>query len=126
LIGAGAPGCDRRPFAQAGDWRAYAANHRRRPTWSEYPQYIEKDRPDDAALPADPSASRIFARLRDMCEGIWADEKHQGCGFPTQPSSRGELRTAYIPSRQVPDKAVSLLDTAVGPRRIRQSAIRDD
>src|SRR4051794_34389313 len=93
-------------------------------TWAEYRQYIEKD----------PALTRRFQPIqideRDvetcciMLRGLLAPmEKH-----PRVRNSDAAIVAAvnlshrYIPSRQLPDKAVSLLDTAAARVAISQSA----
>ncbi|QCI64042.1 type VI secretion system ATPase TssH [Phreatobacter stygius] len=83
-------------------------------TWSEYRQYIEKD----------PALTRRFqpiaidepdaARCCDMLRGILAPmEKHHGVRISDAAVVAAvTLSQRYIPARQLPDKAVSLIDTA--------------
>ncbi|MGL4290929.1 MAG: type VI secretion system ATPase TssH [Phreatobacter sp.] len=83
-------------------------------TWSEYRQYIEKD----------PALTRRFqpiaidepdaARCCDMLRGILGPmEKHHGVRISDAAVVAAvTLSQRYIPARQLPDKAVSLIDTA--------------
>lgn len=92
-------------------------------TWSEYRQYIEKD----------PALTRRFqpvqidepdtARCCDMLRGILAPmEKHHGVRISDAAIVAAvSLSQRYIPARQLPDKAVSLLDTACARVAISQS-----
>src|SRR5262249_32158772 len=94
-------------------------------TWSEYRQYIEKD----------PALTRRFqpiqvgepdvARCCDMLRGIvGAMEKHHKVRISDAAVVAAvNLSHRYIPARQLPDKAVSLLDTACARVAISQSAV---
>ncbi|KAF0230551.1 MAG: type VI secretion system protein [Beijerinckiaceae bacterium] len=92
-------------------------------TWSEYRQYIEKD----------PALTRRFQpvqidepdtqRCCDMLRGILAPmEKHHGVRISDAAIVAAvTLSQRYIPARQLPDKAVSLLDTACARVAISQN-----
>lgn len=92
-------------------------------TWSEYRQHIEKD----------PALTRRFqpiavdepdaARCCDMLRGILAPmEKHHGVRISDAAVVAAvHLSQRYIPARQLPDKAVSLLDTACARVAVSQS-----
>jgi type VI secretion system protein VasG len=94
-------------------------------TWSEYRQYIEKD----------PALTRRFQPIQigepdvstccDMLRGILAPmEKHHNVRISDAAIAAAvNLSNRYIPSRQLPDKAVSLLDTASARVAISQSAV---
>jgi type VI secretion system protein VasG len=94
-------------------------------TWSEYRQYIEKD----------PALTRRFqpiqvgepdvARCCDMLRGILLPmEKHHKVRITDAAIVAAvNLSHRYIPARQLPDKAVSLLDTAAARVAISQSAV---
>ncbi len=93
-------------------------------TWSEYKKYIEKD----------PALTRRFqmiqvhepdeARAIDMLRGIVAPlEKHHGVSILDDAVRTAvSLSHRYIPARQLPDKAVALLDTAAARVAISQHA----
>jgi type VI secretion system protein VasG len=93
-------------------------------TWSEYRQYIEKD----------PALTRRFqpiqidepdvARCCDMLRGLIGPmEKHHSVRISDAAIVAAvQLSQRYIPARQLPDKAVSLLDTASARVAISQSA----
>jgi type VI secretion system protein VasG len=93
-------------------------------TWAEYRQYIEKD----------PALSRRFQPINIdepdvekcciMLRGILAPmEKHHGVRISDAAIVAAvNLSHRYIPARQLPDKAVSLLDTAAARVAISQSA----
>jgi type VI secretion system protein VasG len=107
-----------KPALARGTLRTIAAT-----TWSEYRQYIEKD----------PALTRRFqpvlvdepdvARCCDMLRGILAPmEKHHGVRISDAAVVAAvHLSHRYIPARQLPDKAVSLLDTAAARVAISQS-----
>jgi type VI secretion system protein VasG len=108
-----------KPALARGTLRTIAAT-----TWSEYRQYIEKD----------PALTRRFqpiqidepdlARCCDMLRGILGPmEKHHKVRISDAAVVAAvELSSRYIPARQLPDKAVSLLDTASARVAISQSA----
>ncbi|WP_418648177.1 type VI secretion system ATPase TssH [Thauera butanivorans] len=93
-------------------------------TWSEYKKYIEKD----------PALTRRFqvvqvhepdeARAIDMLRGIVAPlERHHGVSILDDAVRAAvSLSHRYIPARQLPDKAVALLDTAAARVAISQHA----
>ncbi len=107
-----------KPALARGTLRTVAAT-----TWSEYRQYIEKD----------PALTRRFqpiqidepdvARCATMLRGITGPmEKHHSVRISDAAIvSAVQLSHRYIPARQLPDKAVSLLDTACARVAISQS-----
>ena len=109
-----------KPALARGTLRTIAAT-----TWSEYRQYIEKD----------PALTRRFQPIQidepdiqrccDMLRGILGPmEKHHKVRISDAAIVAAvNLSHRYIPSRQLPDKAVSLLDTAAARVAISQSAI---
>src|SRR3984957_13072896 len=109
-----------KPALARGTLRTIAAT-----TWSEYRQYIEKD----------PALTRRFqpiligepdvARCCDMLRGILSPmEKHHKVRISDAAIVAAvNLSHRYIPARQLPDKAVSLLDTACARVAISQSAV---
>jgi type VI secretion system protein VasG len=94
-------------------------------TWSEYKKYIEKD----------PALTRRFqmvqvhepdeARAVGMLRGIVAPlEKHHGVRILDDAVRAAvALSHRYIPARQLPDKAVALLDTAAARVAISQHTV---
>jgi type VI secretion system protein VasG len=108
-----------KPALARGTLRTIAAT-----TWAEYRQYIEKD----------PALTRRFqpilvdepdiARACQMLRGILAPmEKHHKVRISDAAIVAAvNLSSRYIPARQLPDKAVSLLDTACARVAISQSA----
>src|SRR3954465_1347817 len=108
-----------KPALARGTLRTIAAT-----TWWEYRQYIEKD----------PALTRRFqpvhidepdvARCCDMLRGLLGPmEKHHKVRISDAAIVAAvQLSSRYIPARQLPDKAVSLLDTASARVAISQSA----
>jgi type VI secretion system protein VasG len=108
-----------KPALARGTLRTIAAT-----TWSEYRQYIEKD----------PALTRRFQPIQigepgieqccDMLRGILGPmEKHHKVRISDAAIVAAvHLSSRYIPARQLPDKAVSLLDTAAARVAISQSA----
>ena len=94
-------------------------------TWAEYRQHIEKD----------PALTRRFqpiqvgepsvAQACDMLRGLLAPmEKHHGVRISDAAVVAAvNLSHRYIPARQLPDKAVSLLDTASARVAISQTSV---
>ncbi|HME25577.1 MAG TPA: type VI secretion system ATPase TssH [Acetobacteraceae bacterium] len=109
-----------KPALARGELRTIAAT-----TWAEYKKYFEKD----AALtrrfqvvkvdePAEPMA---VAMVRGLVETL---EHHHNVRILDQAVSEAvRLSARYIPSRQLPDKAVSLLDTACARVGMSQAAV---
>jgi type VI secretion system protein VasG len=109
-----------KPALARGTLRTIAAT-----TWSEYRQYIEKD----------PALTRRFQPIQidepdvqqccTMLRGILGPmEKHHKVRISDAAIVAAvNLSHRYIPSRQLPDKAVSLLDTASARVAISQSTI---
>jgi type VI secretion system protein VasG len=109
-----------KPALARGTLRTIAAT-----TWSEYRQYIEKD----------PALTRRFQPIQvdepdvqrccDMLRGILGPmEKHHKVRISDAAIVAAvNLSHRYIPARQLPDKAVSLLDTASARVAISQSAV---
>jgi len=108
-----------KPALARGTLRTIAAT-----TWAEYRQHIEKD----------PALTRRFqpvhidepdvARCCDMMRGLLGPmEKHHGVRIADEALVAAvTFSQRYIPARQLPDKAVSLLDTACARVAISQSA----
>ncbi|GLP96840.1 type VI secretion system ATPase TssH [Paraferrimonas sedimenticola] len=83
-------------------------------TWSEYKQYIEKDpaltRRFQLVKVAEPEVDIAVAMLRGLYPVL---EKHHGVVIQKEAlQAAAELSARYLPDRQLPDKAISLLDTA--------------
>jgi type VI secretion system protein VasG len=109
-----------KPALARGTLRTIAAT-----TWSEYRQYIEKD----------PALTRRFQPIQigepdaqqccDMLRGILGpmEKYHKVRISDAAIVAAVKLSQRYIPARQLPDKAVSLLDTACARVAISQSAV---
>ncbi|WP_291295947.1 type VI secretion system ATPase TssH, partial [Elioraea sp.] len=109
-----------KPALARGEMRTIAAT-----TWAEYKKYFEKD----AALtrrfqvvkveePAEPVA---IAMIRGLVSTL---EKHHGVRILDEAVEQAvKLSARFIPSRQLPDKGVSLIDTACARVAMSQAAI---
>jgi type VI secretion system protein VasG len=92
-------------------------------TWNEYRQYIEKDpaltRRFQPVNVDEPSIDKAAYMLRGLLAPM---EKHHKVRISDEAVVAAvELSARYIPARQLPDKAVSLLDTACARVAISQS-----
>jgi type VI secretion system protein VasG len=94
-------------------------------TWSEYRQYIEKDPALTRRFQAIQVDEPEVAKCCDMLRGILGPmEKHHKVRITDAAIVAAvNLSHRYIPARQLPDKAVSLLDTAAARVAISQSAV---
>jgi type VI secretion system protein VasG len=93
-------------------------------TWAEYRQYIEKDpaltRRFQPIHVDEPDVETCCIMLRGLLGPM---EKHHGVRISDAAIMAAvNLSHRYIPARQLPDKAVSLLDTAAARVAISQSA----
>ncbi len=93
-------------------------------TWAEYRQYIEKDpaltRRFQPIHVDEPDVATCCIMLRGLLGPM---EKHHGVRISDAAIVAAvNLSHRYIPARQLPDKAVSLLDTAAARVAISQSA----
>lgn len=128
LIGAGGPtgGSDAanllKPALARGELRTIAAT-----TWSEYKKYFEKD----AALARrfqlvkldEPSVETAILILRGLKERY--EESHGVVVRDDAIRAAAELSSRYISGRQLPDKAVDLLDTSAARVKILLTAKPD-
>ena len=108
-----------KPALARGTLRTIAAT-----TWSEYRQYFEKDpaltRRFQPVQVDEPDVVRCCTMLRGL---IGPMEKHHKVRISDAAIVAAvTLSHRYIPARQLPDKAVSLLDTACARVAISQSA----
>src|SRR3954464_15601422 len=108
-----------KPALARGTLRTIAAT-----TWSEYRQYIEKDpaltRRFQVVQVAEPSEDKAILMVRGVASVL---EKHHRVQVLDEAlESAVRLSHRYIPARQLPDKAVSLLDTACARVAISQHA----
>ena len=98
-----------KPALARGTLRTVAAT-----TWAEYKKYIEKDpaltRRFQVVKVEEPSEDRCIRMLR--CVAPVMETHHKVQIFDEAVESASRLSHRYIPARQLPDKAVSLLDTA--------------
>jgi type VI secretion system protein VasG len=109
-----------KPALARGTLRTIAAT-----TWSEYRQYIEKDpaltRRFQPILIEEPDVQKCCHMLRSILGPM---EKHHRVRISDAAIVAAvNLSQRYIPARQLPDKAVSLLDTASARVAISQSAV---
>jgi type VI secretion system protein VasG len=108
-----------KPALARGELRTIAAT-----TWSEYKQYFEKD----AALARRFQVVKIEEPSEALCEamlrGILASlERHHGVRIMDEAlASAVRLSHRYLAGRQLPDKAVSVLDTACARVALSQNA----
>jgi type VI secretion system protein VasG len=93
-------------------------------TWSEYKKYIEKDpaltRRFQTIQVAEPDEQKAIAMLRGITANL--EKHHQILLLDEAITAAVNLSHRYIPARQLPDKAISLLDTACARVAISQHA----
>lgn len=94
-------------------------------TWSEYKKYIEKDpaltRRFQAIQVDEPDEQKAIAMLRGITANLEAH--HKVLLLDEAISAAVKLSQRYIPARQLPDKAISLLDTACARVAVSQHAL---
>jgi type VI secretion system protein VasG len=98
-----------KPALARGTLRTVAAT-----TWAEYKKHIEKDpaltRRFQVVKVEEPSEEKAILMMRSMASSL---EKHHRVQLLDEAlESAVRLSHRYIPARQLPDKSVSLLDTA--------------
>ncbi len=98
-----------KPELARGELRTIAAT-----TWAEYKKYFERDaaltRRFQTVNVAEPEHEIAVAMMRGLVPAL---EKHHGVRIMEEALSDAvRLSARYIPARQLPDKCVSLLDTA--------------
>ncbi len=109
-----------KPALARGELRTIAAT-----TWAEYKKYFEKDaalaRRFQVVKVEEPSEERCVEMMRGLAETL---EKHHQVRILDE-ALRDAVRLShrYISGRQLPDKAVSLLDTASARVAISHTAI---
>jgi type VI secretion system protein VasG len=108
-----------KPALARGTLRTIAAT-----TWSEYRQHIEKDpaltRRFQPINVGEPSLDQCCNMMRALLAPM---EKHHNVHISDDAVVAAvKLSSRYIPSRQLPDKAVSLLDTAAARVAVSQNA----
>jgi type VI secretion system protein VasG len=108
-----------KPALARGELRTVAAT-----TWSEYKQYFEKDaalaRRFQVVKIEEPSEAQCEAMLRGILASL---ERHHGVRILDEAlASAVRLSHRYLAGRQLPDKAVSVLDTACARVALSQNA----
>jgi type VI secretion system protein VasG len=108
-----------KPALARGTLRTIAAT-----TWAEYKKYIEKDpaltRRFQAIKVEEPSEDTAVRMIRGLAAAL---EKHHGVLILDEAlEAAARLSHRYIPARQLPDKAVSLIDTACARVAVSQHA----
>src|SRR5262245_51066651 len=108
-----------KPALARGTLRTIAAT-----TWAEYKKYIEKDpaltRRFQVVQVAEPSEHKAILMVRGVASAL---EKHHRVQLLDEALEAAvRLSHRYIPARQLPDKAVSLLDTSCARVAISQHA----
>ena len=94
-------------------------------TWAEYKKYIEKDpaltRRFQAVQILEPNEAKATAMMRTLASVL---EQHHRVQLRDEALTAAvKLSHRYIPARQLPDKAVSLLDTACARVAISQHGV---
>ncbi|KVO18191.1 type VI secretion system ATPase TssH [Burkholderia ubonensis] len=94
-------------------------------TWSEYKQHIEKDpaltRRFQLVQVSEPEEDAALTMVRGLAEKLEAH--HRVLVFDDALQAAVSLSHRYIPARQLPDKAISLLDTACARVAVSQHAV---
>jgi type VI secretion system protein VasG len=109
-----------KPALARGTLRTVAAT-----TWAEYKKHIEKDpaltRRFQVVQVGEPSEEKALLMMRGVASTL---EKHHRVQVLDEALEAAvKLSHRYIPSRQLPDKAVSLIDTACARVAISQHAV---
>jgi type VI secretion system protein VasG len=109
-----------KPALARGTLRTIAAT-----TWAEYKKHIEKDpaltRRFQVVQVGEPSEEKALLMMRGLASAL---EKHHRVQLLDEALDAAvKLSHRYIPARQLPDKAVSLLDTACARAAISQHAV---
>jgi len=109
-----------KPALARGTLRTVAAT-----TWAEYKKHIEKDpaltRRFQVVQVGEPSEEKAILMMRGMASTM---EKHHRVQLLDEAIEASvKLSHRYIPARQLPDKSVSLLDTACARVAISQHAV---
>ncbi len=108
-----------KPALARGELRTLAAT-----TWSEYKKYFEKDpalaRRFQLVKVEEPSEDACMVMMRGVAPSL---EKHHGVRILADGVDAAvRLSHRYLPDRQLPDKAVSVLDTACARLSLGQNA----
>ena len=109
-----------KPALARGTLRTIAAT-----TWTEYKKYIEKDpaltRRFQVVQVAEPTEDKAILMVRGVASVLEKHHRVQVLDEALEAAVR--LSHRYIPARQLPDKAVSLLDTTCARVAISQHAV---
>ncbi|MBL9080576.1 MAG: type VI secretion system ATPase TssH [Planctomycetales bacterium] len=109
-----------KPALARGKLRTVAAT-----TWAEYKKHIEKDpaltRRFQTVQVAEPSEEKGILMMRGMATTLEKHHRVQVLDEAIEAAVR--LSHRYIPARQLPDKSVSLLDTACARVAVSQHAV---
>ncbi len=109
-----------KPALARGTLRTIAAT-----TWSEYKKYFEKDpaltRRFQVVQVDEPNEDKAILMMRGMASTMENHHRVQVLDEALEASVR--LSHRYIPARQLPDKSVSLLDTACARVAVSQHAV---
>ena len=109
-----------KPALARGKLRTIAAT-----TWAEYKKHIEKDpaltRRFQVVQVPEPTEDKALLMMRGMASTLEAHHRVQVLDAALEAAVK--LSHRYIPARQLPDKAVSLLDTACARVAISQHAV---
>jgi len=109
-----------KPALARGTLRTIAAT-----TWAEYKKYIEKDpaltRRFQVVQVAEPGEDKAILMVRGVASVLEKHHRVQVLDEALEAAVR--LSHRYIPGRQLPDKAVSLLDTACARVAVSQHAV---
>jgi type VI secretion system protein VasG len=108
-----------KPALARGEFRTIAAT-----TWAEYKKYFEKDpaltRRFQVVDIAEPSINVATDMMRGIAKSL--ENHHRVRILDEAIEASVKLSARYIPSRQLPDKSVSLLDTACARVALSQGA----
>jgi type VI secretion system protein VasG len=109
-----------KPALARGNLRTVAAT-----TWAEYKKHIEKDpaltRRFQVVQVPEPSEDKAILMMRGVASTMEKHHRVQVLDEALEASVK--LSHRYIPARQLPDKAVSLLDTACARVAVSQHAV---
>ncbi|MEI8320564.1 MAG: type VI secretion system ATPase TssH [Alphaproteobacteria bacterium] len=109
-----------KPALARGELRTIAAT-----TWDEYKKYFEKDaaltRRFQVVKVEEPSPEKAVHMLRSLVYKL--EEHHKVLILDTAVMEAVKLSSRYITGRKLPDKAVSVLDTACARVAVGQSSI---
>ncbi len=108
-----------KPALARGEFRTIAAT-----TWSEYKKYFEKDpalaRRFQVVKVEEPNETQCMVMMRGIVGSL---EKHHKVRILDEAVASGvRLSNRYLAGRQLPDKAVSILDTACARLSLGQNA----